>query len=73
MSSETSSLLGKNWTAAELRKLPAQQRDAILAATAALAEEIYRNDPRLTDFEAFGEDDLYCRGSCICQCLQPMG
>ena len=28
-------------------------------ANAALAEEIYRNDPQLTDFEAFGEEDLY--------------
>ncbi len=50
---------GKTWTAAELRKRPADQRDAILAAAAALAEEIYRNDPLLTDFEAFGEEDMY--------------
>ena len=49
----------KNWTAAELRKLPADQRDAILAAAAALAEDLYRNDPELTDFEAFDEEDLY--------------
>ena len=59
MNSDNSSLLGKTWTAAELRKLPAKQRDAILEAAAALAEEMYRNDPQLTDFEAFGEDDLY--------------
>ena len=59
MNSDKSSLLGKNWTAAELRKLPAEQRDAILEAAAALAEAIYRNDPQLTDFEAFGEEDLY--------------
>jgi len=59
MNPDSSSHLTKNWTAAELRKLPAQQRDAILAAAAALAEEIYRHDPSLTDFEAFGEEDLY--------------
>ena len=59
MNIDKSSLLKKHWTAAELRKLPAEQRDAILEAAAALAEEIYRNDPQLTDFEAFGEEDLY--------------
>ncbi|MEX1027044.1 MAG: hypothetical protein WD049_03415 [Candidatus Paceibacterota bacterium] len=59
MNPESSSLTEKNWTAAELRKLPADQRDAILAAAAALAEDLYRNDPQLTDFEAFDEEDLY--------------
>jgi hypothetical protein len=50
---------GKRWTAAELRKLPAEQRNAILETAAALAEEEYRNNPELTAFEAFGKDDLY--------------
>jgi len=50
---------GRRWTAAELRKLPPAQRDAIMEAAAALAEEDYRNDPQLTAFEAFGKDDLY--------------
>jgi hypothetical protein len=59
MKADGSPLLEKNWTAAELRKLPAEQRDAILEAAAALAEDIYRNDPQLTDFEAFGEEDLH--------------
>jgi hypothetical protein len=59
MNPDSSPLPEKNWTAAELPKLPANQRDAILAAAAALAEEIYRNDPQLTDFEAFGQEDLY--------------
>jgi hypothetical protein len=59
MSSERSHLLGKKWTVAELRKLPAEERDAILEAAAAVAEEVYRNHPELMDFEAFGEDDLY--------------
>jgi hypothetical protein len=39
--------------------LPPEQRDAILQAAAAQAEEDYRNDPELTAFEAFGKDDLY--------------
>jgi hypothetical protein len=50
---------GKPWTAADLRKLPSAERDAIMEAAAALAEEDYRNNPELTAFEAFGEDDLY--------------
>ena len=51
--------LDRHWTAAELRGLPAEQRDAILRAAAAKAEADYRNDPELTAFEAFGEGDLY--------------
>lgn len=50
---------GKVWTAEELRKLPPQQRDAILEAAAAAAAEEYRTNPDLTAFEAFGENDLY--------------
>jgi uncharacterized protein (DUF433 family) len=49
----------KRWTAAELRQLPAAERDAIMQAAAALAEEAYRNDPELTAFDAFGKDDLH--------------
>jgi hypothetical protein len=52
-----------NWSPAELRQLPADQRDAILAATAARAEVEYRNDAALIAFEAFGEEDLYPRSS----------
>lgn len=50
---------GKRWKASELRRLPAEQRDAIVEAAARLAEDDYRNDPELTAFEAFGRDDLY--------------
>ncbi len=57
--------LEKNWTAAELRKLPAARRNAILEAAAALAEETYRNDPGLTDFEAFGEEDMYGESTAV--------
>jgi hypothetical protein len=50
-------------TATELRKLPTVERDAVLAAAAALAENEYRTNPRLSDFEAFGEDDLHGESS----------
>ena len=53
----------KQWTARELRQLPVEQRDAILAEQAALLESEYRNDPELTSFEAFGQDDLYVDSS----------
>jgi hypothetical protein len=55
----TSSLenLEQHLSASQLRKLPVEERNAILAAQAKLAEPIYRGDMRLTDFEAFGEDE----------------
>jgi hypothetical protein len=43
-------------TPAELRKMPREQRQAILAAAAELAEEDYRSDKDLTGFEAFSEE-----------------
>lgn len=49
----------KKWTAAELLKLSVEERDVILAAQAAAAEQEYRTNPELTGFEAFGKDDLY--------------
>jgi hypothetical protein len=48
----------KHLTALQLRKLPMEERNAILAAQATVAEPIYRSHKRLTDFEALGEDDL---------------
>jgi hypothetical protein len=59
MNASTIPSTGKRWTAAELRKLPADQRDAILEAAATLAEFEYRNNVELTQFEAFGKDDLH--------------
>ena len=53
----------RHWTAAELRRLPRDQRDAILAAAAAAAAEEYRTDAALTAFEAFGEGDLHVHSS----------
>ncbi len=46
-------------SAVELMKLPSKERERILAAATTEAEADYRGDRGLTDFEAFGEDDLY--------------
>lgn len=46
----------KQFSPTELRKLPREERQAVLAAAAALAEEDYRNDKDLTGFEAFSEE-----------------
>jgi hypothetical protein len=59
MSANTMPASGKYWTAAELRRLPPGQRDAILETAAAQAEAEYRNNPDLTVFEAYGKDDLH--------------
>jgi acyl-CoA reductase-like NAD-dependent aldehyde dehydrogenase len=63
MNVQNPSIRGKRWTAAEVRRLPPDQRDAILEAAAALAEEEYRTNPELTAFEAFGKDDLHGKSS----------
>ena len=42
----------------ELRKRPRAERQAILAAAAALAENDYLSDKDLTDFNAFREEEL---------------
>ena len=51
------------WTAHELRKLPAHERDQILEAAAKSADVEYRNNRDLTDFEAFGKDDIHGESS----------
>jgi hypothetical protein len=63
MAEENSTLTGRRWTAAELRKLPRAERDALLEAAAGPAAEEYRTSPGLTDFEAFGKDDLHGESS----------
>ena len=45
-------------TPGELRKMPREQRQAILAAAAEMAEHDYRSDKELTGFEAFSEEEL---------------
>jgi hypothetical protein len=47
--------LAPNLSAAQLRLLPAEQRDPILAAAAALAESDYVNDAEVTAFDAFDD------------------
>ena len=47
------------YTARDLLKMPLEERDRILEEMAIIAEPLYRNDPELTAFEAFGPDDLY--------------
>ncbi len=53
----------KRISAREMRKLPLAERDAILEQMALLAEPFYRNGPELTEFEAFGPDDLFGESS----------
>ena len=49
----------RTWSAAELRRLPPDQRDAALAAAAERAAADYTHDPALTAFEAFGPEDIH--------------
>jgi len=51
------------WTPAELRRLPANERDAILSAAAASAQQDYQTDPQLTAFNAFGQEDIHGHSS----------
>jgi hypothetical protein len=44
-------------TPAELRRMPREQRQVILAAAAEMAEQDYRSDKELTGFEAFSEEE----------------
>ncbi len=50
-------------TARDLLKMPLEERNRVLEQMAILAEPLYRNDPELTAFEAFGPDDLYGESS----------
>lgn len=45
-------------TPSELRMMPREERQAVLAAAAVLAEEDYRNDKQLTGFDAFSEEEV---------------
>lgn len=49
----------RHYTALELMKLPREERDRILEAAAAAAEGEYATTPALSEFDAFGKDDLY--------------
>jgi hypothetical protein len=45
-------------TPGELRRMPREQRQGVLAAAAEMAEQDYRSDKELTGFEAFSEEEL---------------
>jgi hypothetical protein len=49
----------QSYSAVDLMRLPLKVRLRILASSSRKAEEIYKRDKRLTDFEAFGANDLY--------------
>lgn len=49
----------RSLSAEQLRRLPPAQRDAFLAMAAAAAEDEYRTNRALTEFEAFGKEDLH--------------
>ncbi|MCY2995977.1 MAG: hypothetical protein NTY19_50220 [Planctomycetota bacterium] len=55
----TTTAAGKRWTAAELRRMPAHEREVELQAAAEQAESEYRANPELTASEALGKDDLH--------------
>src|SRR5438309_8538102 len=55
---ETPPSAGAHFTPSELRRMPREQRQAVLAAAAAMAEQDYRDDKELTGFDAFSEEVL---------------
>jgi hypothetical protein len=59
MSQSTTDTAKRHWRPSEIRKLPPDERDALMRAAAAQAEQDYRDDRELTSFEAFGKDDLH--------------
>ncbi|MEX2142191.1 MAG: hypothetical protein WD894_23185 [Pirellulales bacterium] len=62
MTSDADPMADKPLTAAELRKLPRERRDALLEAAAQLAQSDYENNPELTAFEAFDPIDVPTQG-----------
>ena len=67
MAAKNSAATKRNWRADEMRKLPPYEREAILEAAAAALEEEYRTNRSLTDFEAFGPQDLHGDSSNGCR------
>ncbi len=55
---EVSPVAAPRVTPGDLRRMPREQRQAILAAAAAIAEPDYHSDKDLTGFEAFSEEEL---------------
>ena len=63
MNAKDVALPPKHLSARELRRLSAAERDAILSAAAHHAENEYRTNRQLTQFEAFGDNDLHGESS----------
>ena len=55
---EAAQVTATRLTPGELRKLPREKRQAILAAAAEVAEQDYRDDKELTGFDAFSEEEV---------------
>lgn len=58
LQSTTSEVPAARLTPGELRGMPREQRQAILAVAAEMAEEDYHSDKDLTGFEAFSEEEF---------------
>jgi predicted DNA-binding antitoxin AbrB/MazE fold protein len=50
---------GNRLSARDILKLPLAEQDRLLEEAAVKTEMYYRNDPDLTDFEAFGDKDFF--------------
>jgi hypothetical protein len=51
-------ILSARLTPGELRRMPREQRQAVLAAAAEMAEQDYHSEKELTGFEAFRDEEL---------------
>lgn len=55
---EAAQVIPTRLTPGELRKMPREQRQAVLAAAAELAEQDYREGEDLTAFSAFSDEEI---------------
>jgi hypothetical protein len=58
LSAKGESAAAARLTPGDLRSMPREQRQAILAAAAEIAVEDYKSDRELTGFDAFSEEEL---------------
>jgi hypothetical protein len=47
------------WSANELMRMSPEQRSLLLSEQSTYAESVYGEEPSLTDFDAFGDRDLF--------------
>ncbi|GEM_PF-1455781 len=55
---DVSPVVAAGLTTSELRRMPRELRQAVLAAAAEMAEQDYRVDKELTGFDAYREEEL---------------